>query len=303
MIKSPRFPVRRVTTTSFAVAILALSGCSVGLQAEGSSEFEQVDVASLEGVIAAAIERQADAGTSFADAVSGPSHDIDVSSPDLSVEQEEAAEADVPNEEQAQTEPEQAEQEPAFPEEDPHAEEPADEPVADEPESEEPVAAEEPIEEEWQEAGDEGDEVDSHEEEAESQAPASRWASFSYAQEDSTVGSMFGDVRMDPDGSAHGFGWAGFGDSSAELEVDGAWEASDSGYVVSMFGTAVSDAGEEISMEGRGLGLSDSCPYIQGGSMTVTTDSGRATLEFMEGCSPCFVLSIGSETLGKVCAD
>jgi hypothetical protein len=285
-VSKSNFSVARITTSSFAVAMFALTGCSVGLQAEGAAEFDAIAADDMADAITDALDRQS--GIAYADASS-------LYAPELSALD---ADRDETRDETMAPDPDQ------FVEEDP-VEEPVEETapeLADEPSDEssdessdeptEPVS-EEPKDEDAQ---DEGDRVDEESEEEEmDQGEPDTFAGISYGSDHDAMGLM-AEIIFSADGSAQLYGSVDLGEGAMDLAASGSWENSEAGAV--MFTSKDSRDADVIA---SGLVTDESCSYLMGGTLAVRGDGAKIVLSFSEGCDSCMGVTVGKEELGKVC--
>jgi hypothetical protein len=281
-VSKSNFTVTRVTTTGLAVALMALTGCSLGLQTEGSADFEQIEASDLGAAVLEAIADQSADGPSFADAITGPSNTFDTPEADLNVEEEDvhpAPDTTIPETTIPNTQ-DPIDEEPAAVDE--VAEAPAEEPQLDE---EDLDADKDPTET------------------AEEQTTKGNWSTLTYAAQDGAAVGMFTDIQMTEDGAAMVYGFATILGDSVELQLLGHWRPDGDRSVVSFAGSAQSDNGNELSINAEGLGLSPECPYAMGGTLAVRGADFSALISFSQECDPCFVLSIGADDVAKVCTD
>jgi len=302
-VSKSTFSVARVTTTSFAVAIFALTGCSVGLQAEGTTDFEAIGSAATADVLVEALERSSE--TSFAHAIdqdapvlTPQNHDGDhIDDADLVDDpgmpdpvEEEPVEVEEPAEQPAEEPAEQPAEEPV--------QEPAEEPAAEESDVEEPEQAYEENEQ-VEESDEDKEPVTEHEEDGfDVDESPSQWASVMYAAEDSQV-AIYADVQLREDGTASWYGALDLGEGSMDMVLSGAWENADRGDAT-FWGSATDG---ETTISADRLSVSDSCGYALGGTITIASRDSATVLHFSEECDSCFAVIVDGSLLGKGCMD
>jgi hypothetical protein len=265
---SPRFSVARITSTSFIASMVALSGCTVGLQTEGAAGFEQLAVEDLEVAILDAADRAAEHG--FADDLSsiaptpmhhGGHHGEEPGDTVDSDPQDKAADASA------------------------DADADADVDEGDVDEGADNSSPDVPVDEEPEEL-------------------TESWAAMDYTSldEDAVLG-LFADVMIVSDGTARAWGFGNFGGDTIDMQLEGRWADGPTGPSVTLSGTGDSRDGTAIRIEARDLALSAECSYAQGGTMDIVVGSSRTTLSFSSDCDPCMGLQVDGEDIGKVCMD
>ncbi len=279
------FSVARITTSSFAVAMFALTGCSVGLQAEGAAEFDAIAADDMADAITDALDRQS--GVAYADASS-------LYAPELSALDADRDETMAPDPDQFVEEaPVEKPVEETAPE---LADEPSDE-SSDEPSDESSdESSDEPSDESSDESKDEGDRVDEEPEEEEiDQGEPDTFTVISYGSDHDAMGLM-AEIIFSADGSAQLYGSVDLGEGAMDLTASGSWESSEAGAV--MF---TSKDSRDADIIASGLVADESCSYLMGGTLAVRGDGAQIRLSFSEGCDSCVDVTVGDEELGKVC--
>ena len=284
------FSVARITTSSFAVAMFALTGCSVGLQAEGAAEFDAIAADDMADAITDALDRQsgvayADASSLYAPELSALDADRDETRDEtMAPDADQFVEEDPVEEPVEETAPELAD-EPSGESSDEASDEANDEPT--EPVSDEPKD---------EDAQDEGDRVDEEPEEEEmDQGEPDTFAGISYGSDDDSMGLM-AEIIFSADGSAQLYGSVDLGEGAIDLAASGSWESSEAGAVMS-----TSSDTPDADVFASGLVADESCGYLMGGTLAVRGDGAKIVLSFSEDCDSCMGVIVGDEELGKVC--
>jgi len=285
-VSKSNFSVARITTSSFAVAMFALTGCSVGLQAEGAAEFDAIAADDMADAITDALDRQS--GVAYADASS-------LYAPELSALHAERDETMAPDPDQVvEEDPVEEPVEETAPEPgDESSDEPSDE-SSDEP-SDEPgdEYSDEPKDEDAQ---DEDDRVDEEPEEEElDQGEPDTFTVISYGNDHDAMGLM-AEIIFSADGSAQLYGSVDLGEGAIDLTASGSWESSEAGAVMS-----TKRDSRNADIIASGLVADESCSYLMGGTLAVRGDGAQILLSFSEGCDSCMGVTVGDEDLGKVC--
>jgi hypothetical protein len=293
-VSKSNFSVARITTSSFAVAMFALTGCSVGLQAEGAAEFDAIAADDMADAITDALDRQsgvayADASSLYAPELSALDADRDETmapDPDQVVEEDPV---EKPVEETAPEPVDESSDEPSDEPSDETSDEPSDE-TSDESSDE---TSDEPKDEDAQ---DEDDRVDEEPEEEElDQGEPDTFTVISYGNDHDAMGLM-AEIIFSADGSAQLYGSVDLGEGAMDLTASGSWESSEAGAVMSTKGDS-----RNADIIASGLVADESCSYLMGGTLAVRGDGAQILLSFSEGCDSCMGVTVGDEDLGKVC--